>query len=278
MEFEGQDWSWALPTKNAIVVAMLVVLWAAESIAPMFAGRHRRVSHGAANVSLGVINAIVGNVFFGAALLAATEWSNKNAVGLLHHLPHETPTWLRFLIGLVLIDLWMYLWHRLNHNVPFLWRFHAVHHADREMDATSAVRFHTGEIVLSGTARLIVLPALGIALPILLIYELILLPVILFHHSNVRIARTADGMLRPIIVTPWMHWVHHSRLMEETNSNYGSVLSIWDRLFKTFRLRTNPGEIQLGLNDDASEESWRSLSGMLIRPFKSKVHRDSERH
>lgn len=278
MEFEGQDWSWVLPTKNAIVVATLVALWVAESIAPMFAGRHRRVSHGAANVLLGAINAIVGYVVFGAALLVATQWSSKNSIGLLHHMPNETPTWVRFLIGLVLIDLWMYLWHRLNHTIPFLWRFHGVHHADREMDATTAVRFHTGEIVLSGTARLIVLPALGVSLPMLLIYELILLPVILFHHSNVRIAGTTDGMLRPIIVTPWMHWVHHSMRMEETNSNYGSVLSLWDRLFKTFRLRTNPGEVQLGLSDDASEESWRSISGMLIRPFQSKVKNDSERH
>ncbi len=171
------------------------------------------------------------------------------------------------LLGVILIDLWMYVWHRLNHNVRLLWRFHAVHHADQEMDATSAVRFHTGEIILSGAARLFVLPMLGVTLPMLLIYELILLPVILFHHSNVRIANGTDGVLRSILVTPWMHWVHHSNLMEETNSNYGSVLSIWDRLFSSFRLRTDPSEIELGLSDDASESSWRSLGGMLIRPF-----------
>jgi len=267
---ESQDWSWAIPTKNALVVLMMVALWAAESNVPMFAGRRRRISHAAANVSLGIFNAIVGSLLFGTALLVATEWSREKSIGLLHHLPHEWPAWVRFGIGLVLVDLWMYLWHRLNHNIPFLWRFHAVHHADRDLDATSAVRFHTGEIILSGVARLILLPLLGVSLPMLLVYELILLPVILFHHSNLRIAPAADGLLRRILVTPWMHWVHHSVLREETNSNYGSVLSVWDRLFGSFRLRGNPSEIQLGLTDDTSEKSWRTLGGMLIRPFKSR--------
>lgn len=268
MEIDGQDWSWAVPTKNAIVVLLLAALWAGESIAPMFVARRRRLSHGAANVALGVFNGIVGSVLFGAAILLATEWSRENSIGLLYNLPSSVPAWIQFVIGLVLVDLWMYAWHRINHSVPLLWRFHAVHHSDREMDATSAVRFHTGEIVFSGIARLLVLPLLGISLPMLLVYELLLLPVILFHHSNLRVARSADGALRAVIVTPWMHWVHHSVRREETNSNYGSVLSVWDRLFGSFRLRTEPSQIELGLSEDASEQSWRTLLGMFLRPFK----------
>ncbi len=174
------------------------------------------------------------------------------------------------MIGLVLVDLWMYAWHRINHSVPLLWRFHAVHHSDRERDATSAVRFHTGEIILSGVARLLVLTVLGVSMSILLVYELVLLPVILFHHGNLRIGSAVDGVLRRIIVTPWMHWVHHSMLREETNSNYGSVLSVWDRLFGSFRLRAKPSEIELGLTEDKSEQSWRTLIGMVSRPFKSR--------
>jgi len=273
MHIDGQDWSWAIPTKSVVVVSMLVALWIAESIFPMFVGRSRRVGHGAANLLLGVMNAIIGSILFGAALLVVTEWSRENAFGLLPHLPRVWPAWIPFVIGLVVIDLWMYWWHRINHHVPFLWRFHAVHHSDRELDATSAVRFHTGEIVLSGVARLLVLPLLGVSLPMLLIYELILLPVILFHHSNLRIGPAVDGVLRPMIVTPWMHWVHHSMLREETNSNYGSVLSVWDRLFGSFRLRANPSEIELGLTDDDSEQSWRTLMGMAVRPFKNVVVR-----
>ncbi len=270
MQIDGQDWSWAIPAKNSIVFSMLVALWIGESIFPMFAGRSRRGSHGSSNVVLGVINAIIGSVLFGAALKVVTEWSRENSIGMLHQLPSAWPAWIQFVIGLVLIDLWMYAWHRINHSVPLLWRFHAVHHSDRELDATSAVRFHTGEIILSGVARLLVLPVLGISLPMLLVYELVLLPVILFHHSNLRIGSVVDGALRPIIVTPWMHWVHHSMLRVETNSNYGSVLSVWDRLFGSFRLRAKPGEIELGLTEDESEQSWRTLIGMVSRPFKSR--------
>lgn len=270
MQIDGNDWSWAVPIKNAIIVFMLAILWAGESVAPMFATRGRRLSHGVANVALGLVNGIVGSILFGTAILVITEWSRVNSVGLLHHLPKTWPKWILLVLGLVTFDFWMYWWHRFNHSVPFLWRFHAVHHSDREMDATSALRFHTGEIVLSSLARLIVLPVLGVSLPVLLIYELVLLPVILFHHSNLRIGSTIDGVLRPIIVTPWMHWVHHSMLRDETDSNYGSVLSIWDRLFGSFRLRSNPSEIELGLTEDSSEQSWRTFLGMVFRPFKSR--------
>ncbi len=276
MQIDGQDWSWAFPAKNAIVVAMLMALWIGESIAPMFAGRSRRVSHAVANGLLGVTNSVVSSMLFGTVLLVVTEWSSKHSSGLLHQLPSTWPAWGRFGIGLLLFDLWMYLWHRLNHNVPFLWRFHAVHHSDRELDATSAVRFHTGEIILSGVARTLVLPVLGVSLPMLLVYELILLPVILFHHCNVRIESTVDGILRAIIVTPWMHWVHHSMLREETNSNYGSVLSVWDRCFGSFRLRSDPSAINFGLAEDESEQSWRTLRGMVLRPYRRIVARSVE--
>lgn len=164
----------------------------------------------------------------------------------------------------------MYVWHVLNHKMPMLWRFHAVHHADRELDATSAVRFHTGEIVLSSTARLFVLPLLGISMPQLLLYEAVLLPVVLFHHSNFDIPPRLDAALRCVIPTPWMHWVHHSCLQPETDSNYGSLFSTWDRLFRTFRLREDPHQIELGLDGDSEERQWRTIHGMLARPFRVK--------
>ncbi len=93
MQIDGQDWSWAAPTKNAIVVSMLLALWVVESVAPMFTGRHRRVSHGIANIFLGIINALVGNLAFGTALLGATEWSRETSLGLLHRLPEPIPVW-----------------------------------------------------------------------------------------------------------------------------------------------------------------------------------------
>ncbi|MFP4501218.1 MAG: sterol desaturase family protein [Candidatus Hydrogenedentota bacterium] len=104
----------------------------------------------------------------------------------------------------------------------------------------------------------------------LLLYEAVLLPVVLFHHSNFDIPPRLDAALRWVIPTPWMHWVHHSRLQPETDSNYGSMLSVWDRLFRTFRLREDPHQIELGLDGDTEEKQWRTLPGMLVRPFRSR--------
>jgi sterol desaturase/sphingolipid hydroxylase (fatty acid hydroxylase superfamily) len=259
--------SWLPAAKPVVATVLLIALWSLEAVLPAFTGRKRRVGHAAHNLSLGLLNAVVAAVLFGGALLAVTEWSRQHAVGLLHWL--DWPGWIEWPLALILFDLWMYTWHVINHKVPVLWRFHAVHHADRELDATSAVRFHTGEIFLSSIARLAVLPLLGMTMPQLLVYEAVLLPVILFHHSNVNIPPQLDAALRTVIPTPWMHWVHHSRLQPETDSNYGSVLSVWDRIFRTFRLREDPREITLGLDDDAEEKHWRTLPGMLLRPFRS---------
>ena len=172
-----------------------------------------------------------------------------------------------FAASFILFDLWQYLWHRLNHKIPLLWRFHAVHHADRELSASSGLRFHTGEIVLSSLARLAILPLIGMTVPQLILYEAILIPVILFHHSNLRIPDTIDRRLRRMIVTPRMHWVHHSEFQPETDSNFSSVFSIWDRIFGSFRLVSDPHNLNLGLGPMKRRE-WATLQGMVAMPFR----------
>lgn len=259
---------WITEAKPLVSAIVLALLWTAESIVPMFSDRTRRLRHGAVNLALGAINAAMASVVFGASMLFVTEWARQQPFGLLHWL--ALPAWAAWPLGLVLFDGWMYTWHRLSHRVKFLWRFHAVHHSDRAMDVTSAVRFHTGEIVISSLARLVVLPLIGLTMPQLLLYEAILLPVILFHHSNIRIPSGLDRALRCLITTPWMHWVHHSAWQPETDSNFSSVLSIWDRLFGTFRLRDDPGTIQLGLDDGQDRGEWQSLPAMLASPFRKR--------
>jgi sterol desaturase/sphingolipid hydroxylase (fatty acid hydroxylase superfamily) len=263
----GADFvAWLKHGRYALAASVLAVLWIAESIAPMFAGRGRRVSHDAANFALAAINALVA-AGFAFAILGVTEWARARGFGLLRVWP--LPVWAQWIGAIVLFDCWQYWWHRINHRVPLLWRFHAVHHADAEMDVSSGVRFHTGEMIFSFLARLAVLPLLGISITQLLVYEAISLPVILFHHSNLRLPRRVDQYLRWLIVTPWMHYVHHSRWRPETDSNFSSFLSVWDRLFGSFRLREKPAEIALGL-DDWQENEWRRLPGMLAAPFRKK--------
>ena len=256
-----------METKSIVAATALAVLWVIEGLLPMFEGREDRPRHDLSNLVLGVGNALLVSVLFAGATLYVTVWAETSGFGILHWL--TLSPLLALVLAVVLLDLWQYWWHRLNHIVPLLWRFHAVHHADKELDVTSGLRFHTGEILLSSLARLAVLPLLGMSIEQVLIYESILLPVILFHHSNVRLSDPFDRGLRWLIVTPWMHWVHHSEYQPETDSNYSSVLSLWDRLFGSFRLVKDPRALTLGLEDMEPHE-WRTLRGMLAMPFKKR--------
>jgi len=259
-------------TRPIVAAAVLAVLWIAEGMVPMFLGRTHRAGHAARHVALAAINAGVLALLFAGATLAVSEWAADRGFGVLRFV--ALPAWAHGALALVLIDLWQYLWHRLNHRVPILWRFHAVHHSDAEMDASSGVRFHAGEIVLSGLARLAVLPAIGASVEHVALYELIVTPIVLFHHSNLRVPARLDRLLRMVIVTPWMHWVHHSRWTPETDSNYSSGLSVWDRVFGTFRLRDDPRTISLGL-DGYDGERAGTLVGMLVSPVRELPASDS---
>lgn len=257
-------------SRYVVAAILLAVLWTAESVAPMFVGRNRRPSHIANNLGLAALNAGVA-YFFAFGILWVTTWVQSENFGLLHVV--ALPGWANWVVAIVLFDCWQYWWHRINHRVPLFWRFHAVHHADAEMDASSGVRFHTVEMTFSFFARLIVLPVIGLTIPQLLVYEAISLPVILFHHSNVRLPGPVDRRLRWLIVTPWMHYVHHSRWQPETDSNYASFLSVWDRIFGSFRLREKPQEISLGL-DNWDEREWRNLPDMLVAAFRKAPSRE----
>ncbi len=254
--------------KPAVATVALGVMWLLEGLIPMFEGRTRRSRHDLANAALGVFNAALVAFAFAGATWALTDRAAVAGFGALHWLGLEG-AW-GFVAAFLLIDLWQYAWHRLNHRVPALWRFHAVHHSDRELSASSGLRFHTGEIALSAAARLAVLPLLGVTVPQLLVYEAVLLPVVLFHHGNVRLPNSADRALRWLVVTPWMHWVHHSERQPQTDSNYSSVFSFWDRLFGSFRLVDDPRRITLGL-EGTRRRDWDTLAGMLAMPFRRRA-------
>jgi len=251
--------------KPLVIAGVLALLWVLEATRPMFGRRKGLLGHDAANLTWGLINAGASALGLAAMVVGTAVWAEAKGFGLMHAV--DWSWWAEWAVVLVAFDLWMYGWHRLNHTVPVLWRFHAVHHADREMDASSALRFHVGEIALSSLARCAVVPLLGVTAMQLVVYELILQPIILFHHSNVRVPRGLDSVLRWLIVTPWVHWVHHSKIVRETNSNYGSVLSIWDRLFGTYVFREDPEKIEYGLEQWGEHES-RDVRGMATMPFK----------
>lgn len=261
MDYEGVL-AGAGPVAAAIALA---ILYAVEGIAPMFERRDRPLRDALPNLVLGLLNGLVAGALFAGAILLTTELARANGVGLLRWI--DPPAWLGWALAFVLIDLFGYGWHVAAHKIPALWRFHAVHHSDPHVDASTALRFHIGEVILETGAMVVVLPLLGVTTPELLLYKLVLVPVAMFHHSNTRMPACVDRALRAVLVTPRMHWVHHSRTLPETDSNYAAVLPWWDMLFGTYRVVRTPHAIAFGLDTLPGPEQT-TLKGMLLTPVR----------
>jgi sterol desaturase/sphingolipid hydroxylase (fatty acid hydroxylase superfamily) len=158
---------------------------------------------------------------------------------MLHAL--NWPFWVEALVAFIILDFAVWLQHFAMHRFPFLWRMHAVHHSDRDLDVTTALRFHPFELVVSTFYKSAIVALLGVPLVVALAFELWLNANALFNHSNIRLPKKLDRMLRMFFVTPDMHLVHHSVIVAEQKSNFGFALSIWDRLFSTYRAESHVG-------------------------------------
>lgn len=253
-------------TLTSVVVLILLFGW--ESFAPFFAffvrSWRQRLRHAWRNALLGLLNVVVTAALFVGLWAWVAELANSRGFGLLNW--SGLPGWARLVVAFLLFDCWMYWWHRMNHRIPFLWRFHRTHHSDPWMDVTTANRFHVGEIILSALLRVPVIALIGLTLWELALYEMVMFTVVQLHHANIGLPASVDRALRGIIVTPAMHKVHHSRLQPETDSNYSSLFSFWDRLFRSFKLRQDPHTIELGL-EDFDDESNQNLKGLFTTPL-----------
>lgn len=249
--------------RRALPAVALAILWCWETWQPFFGQSLGRWTHAGRNLGMGLFNTVFAALAFGSLTTSVAYWTDEHQAGLLNAITLSSAG--RFGLALILLDAWMYLWHRANHLVPLLWRFHRVHHSDRNMDVTTATRFHFGEQVLSSLLRLGLIPLLGIQIWNLVVYDTVVLCVILFHHADVSLSRW-DRWLRYLIVTPDMHKVHHSDRQSETNTNFSTVLSIWDRMAMSFRMRSDPKSIVFGLAE-FTDPSWQTWWGMWRTPF-----------
>ena len=256
---------------------LLVLLLWWESMAPFFPlfqrGWRERVRHGLRNVAVALLNSGMTAVLFAGLWSSAASFAEQRSFGLATWA--GLAGWPHAVAAILLLDVWTYLWHRMNHTVPFLWRFHRTHHADARMDVTTASRFHLGEILFSNCLRIPLIVLIGLHLWELALYEAFLLAVVQFHHANIGLPAALDRILRWVVVTPAMHKVHHSREQRETDSNYSSLLSIWDRVFRSFRLRDNPKTIRFGLDEFDSPE-YQTLAGIMKTPAAANRSRRGE--
>lgn len=199
--------------------------------------------------------------------IAAAVYAEANHIGLFNLL--DWPVWLEILIAVVVLDLAIWFQHWAAHTIPALWRLHQMHHADVDIDVTTAIRFHPIEIALSMLWKIVCVLALGISPLAVLLFEIILNGCAMFNHANVALPAWLDRGLRTVIVTPDMHRVHHSVIGGELNSNYGFNLSIWDRMFGTYTAQPSKGHegMTIGLSTYQSEAPTR-LAWSLLLPFR----------
>jgi sterol desaturase/sphingolipid hydroxylase (fatty acid hydroxylase superfamily) len=173
------------------------------------------------------------------------------------------PPALQFLI----LDYTLWLWHRANHEAPFLWRFHAAHHADPDLDLSTAIRFHAGEMALSVPLRVLQARCLGVAPDVLLAWEAATMAAILFHHSNLRLPRALDAAARAVFVTPRLHGIHHSIVDEDRAHNFGTVFTFWDRLHGRYLAGTPNRRLVIGI-PELPERPALSAAASLAFPFR----------
>ena len=253
-----------LATFAAVLAAM--ALW--EVLAPRRSRTLSRRRRWPANLGIVVLNTLVVRVLFPAAAVGMALSAQTHGWGLLNQ--YALPAWTALVAGILLLDLAIYLQHVMFHAVPALWRLHRMHHADLDLDVTTGARFHPIEIALSMLIKFAAIAALGVPPAAVLVFEVLLNATAMFNHANVRIAPALEPVLRWLVVTPDMHRVHHSVERDETNSNFGFNLSLWDRLFGTYRPQPRAGHetMTIGIPEFRDAAECSTLAGMLAIPFR----------
>ena len=221
------------------------------------------------NIAIVVIDSVVVRLIFPAAAVGVALWAQSNGYGLFNLI--DAPFWLAGLVSIVLLDFAVWFSHLLSHKVPMFWRFHRMHHSDRDIDVSTAIRFHPIEIVLSMIYKVAWVVALGAPAWSVIMFEIILNGVAMFNHSNTKLPLWLDKIARMVIVTPDMHRVHHSSIQRETDSNYGFNFPFWDKMFGTYIAQPELGHdgMEIGLAEWQDERPTK-LGWALSVPFLKK--------
>ena len=250
-----------------VFIGLLILLSLLEHF---FARRHsaNKGKRWIVNIGLIVTSTVTAQLVFPLATVALALWTNAQGWGLFQFI--HWPRSLEILLCLVLLDLAIYWQHRFFHMFPWLWRMHRVHHSDLDFDASLGVRFHPFEIVLSKAYKLGLIALLGPSVIAVILYECLLLGFSLMTHSNIRLPLKLDQMLRFFFVTSDFHRVHHSVHREETNSNFGNILSVWDHVFASYRAQPRDGHLAMTIGlTQFRTVTEQNLGALLVQPFRN---------
>ena len=250
-----------------VFLIFLIGMSALEALVPRKSRVAPRAERWLTNIGFAVIDTIALRILVPIAAVGTAIWAQENSFGILHLV--DLPLAVKIITAILVLDLALYWQHVATHKIPLFWRFHKVHHADRDLDASSGVRFHPVEICVSMIFKMFIVAIIGAPLIAVIIFEIILNACALFNHANVRLPIWMDRMLRIFIVTPDYHRVHHSIIETETNSNYGFSLTLWDHLFKSYQAQPAAGHdrMKIGLSEHQDSKPQRLIWSLSL-PFK----------
>lgn len=247
-----------------ILPAIFMLLMLVEQIVPLRQKTRPLFRRLVKNLILTAAVFLVGSLVVRNAGLGTSKWIAGRDFGVVFLVP--LPKWCRVAIGILLMDLTFYYWHRANHRIRLLWRFHNVHHIDPDLDVSTSFRFHFGEIAYSAVFRVAQMLLIGADPLTYAIYETVFNAETMFHHSNIRLPLRLERLLNKVIVTPRMHGIHHSAVGPETNSNYSVIFPWWDRLSRTLVLNVPQSSIRIGVPGYLELQDNRFWN-LLIMPF-----------
>lgn len=255
--------------RSAILIGGIAFFWLIEYLVPLFKFRYGKVKHAGINIFFTVTTILI-NFVLAFLLFNASEWVVANKFGLLQWLGIQFPEmslWLYALIGVAALDLLgAWLPHFVEHKVGFLWRFHLVHHTDEHVDTTTANRHHPGESVIRFVFTLIGVVLVGAPVAIIMLYQSLSVVLSQFNHANIALPKKLDTIISYVIVSPNMHKVHHHNVLPYTDTNYGNIFSIWDRLFQTFAQK-DKDTLVYGVDTYPDSEENSNIGSLLKIPF-----------
>ena len=258
--------------RSLILVGGITIFWLIENAFPLFKKKKKKWQHAGINIFF-TLTTIVINFCLAYLLLKTADWTVENNFGILQILP-EMPLWLYAIIGLLLLDLiGAYLVHLIEHRTKVLWRFHLIHHTDTWIDTTTANRHHPGESVIRFAFTLLGVFIVGSPMWMVFLYQTLSVVATQFNHANIALPKKLDVFLSYFIVSPDMHKIHHHYKLPYTDSNYGNIFSVWDRLFGTFKTMPRE-EIIYGIDTHQDPKEHNELKNLLNIPFQK--HRSPE--
>ena len=251
--------------RSLILVGGITFFWLLEGAFPFFKFDYKKWKHAFPNLFFTFTTVLI-NFSLAFALLKTSDWVQVSNVGIINWLP-EMPLWLYVFLGVLFLDFFgAYLAHYTEHKVKPLWMVHLVHHSDHKVDTTTANRHHPIESVIRFSFTLLGVLVVGTPIAIVMLYQSMSLISTQFTHANIKISPKTDKILSYFIVSPSMHKIHHHYKLPYTDSNYGNIFSIWDRMLGTY-LEMNPDKIVYGVDTFPDEERNSSLKELLKQPF-----------